>query len=307
MKDFPGVSSGLTEVSEDKLDWGEQEWGTHRYHVRKLLEDTTAQLSSFDKAAVLGAGNHGDVDLPELASRFSQLTVLDTEANAIEEFMEATGGFASPKFKSLAHVDYTCLDQLGFYQDYEEKLQAGIPAGELAGWLRDQAFLVKREEALPHMKKSFNLVVSSGVHTQLFYLHALSQLAEYMHLYNEADTAQIVEALGFLRNSVVADYNTLLTSLVKPEGRVAAWTDIILLDESKKDLLDQLNQLNNDNERVRFLFQAFGKYGIESAVIGLKDLFDKLKPEQQLFKSWVWHTESGKSYLVAGLSGRVRA
>ncbi|MDF2962884.1 MAG: hypothetical protein K0S39_4619 [Paenibacillus sp.] len=289
--------------AQNAVDWGSQEWGTHRFHIRQLLEHAMNLLPAKDKAAVLGAGNHGDVDLPELANRFSQVTVFDTEANSIEEVLEQSSPSISAKVKSLTNVDYTCLDQVQFYETWEEMLLNQASASDMAAYLKDCAFAARRHEALPHLKKSFNLVVSSSVHTQLFYIHALSQFAGYAPQYTEQDIRQIIEALTYLRNNLVIDYNRLLLSLLKPDGKIVMWSDMIRLDEQNQELLDQLYALNTEAERISFLFRAFGQYGIESAVIGLKDLHDQMKQEGQLFKSWVWIPGNERKYIVAGFTG----
>lgn len=313
MRDFPGMMRPpFGDAQEPRagigaLDWGEQEWGTHRFHVRSLIQESVQLLAKPEKVAVLGAGNHGDVDLPGLAVHFQQVTVLDTEDNMLEEWLNETGGLALSRLKSLTRVDYTCLDHISFYEKFEEMLMNGASGSDIAGYLRDCVFEVRRYEALPHLNKTFSLVVSSGVHTQLFYIDAMTQFYSHMERYGEQDIRQIIEALSYLRNGLMTVYNGLLLSLVKPDGRVAVWTDMILLDKDKKWIAEELSQPRGDRERASFLFEAFGKYGMEAAVIGLKDLHDRLRSEQLLFRSWVWHTESGKTYIVAGLSGRLRS
>ncbi|MBP1156180.1 MULTISPECIES: hypothetical protein [unclassified Paenibacillus] len=313
MRDFPGIMQPPFGGGEEQntgigaLDWGEQEWGTHRFHVRSLVQESIQLLAKPEKVVVLGAGNHGDVDLPGLAVHFQQVTVLDTEDNMLEEWLNETGGLAQSRLKSLTRVDYTCLDHISFYETFEEMLMNGVSGAEVAGYLRDCVFEARRNEALPHLNKSFSLVVSSGVHTQLFYIDALTQFYSHIERYGDQDIRLIMEALAYLRNNLMTDYNGLLLSLVKPEGRVTVWTDMILLDEDKKWIAEELSQPREDRERARFLFEAFGKYGMEAAVVGLKDLHDRLRPEKLLFRSWVWHTESGKTYIVAGLSGHPRS
>jgi hypothetical protein len=287
--------------AEDAIDWGSQEWGTHRFHIRQLLEHVVDLLTGKEKAAVLGAGNHGDVDLPELAGRFAQVTVMDTEANSIEEVLEVA--YISNRVKSLTNVDYTCLDQIQFYETMEELFLNQETASKIVAYIRDSAFAVRKYEALPHLKRSFNLVVSCSVHTQLFYIHALSQFAGYASQYSEQEVRQIIDALAFLRNSLIADYNKLLLSLLKPDGKLVMWTDMIRLDEENASILDSLYELQTEPERIRFLFRAFGEYGMEAAVNGLKDLHGQLKQEAQLFKCWVWMPEQERRYIVAGIAG----
>lgn len=293
-------------MGNESLDWGEHEYGTHRYHVRRLVEDSITLLAKPEKAVVLGAGNHGDVDLPGLALHFQQVTVLDTEDNMLQEWLDATGGLAQSRLRSLTRVDYTCLDQISFYEQFEDLLLNEAPAADISRFLRDASYQVHRLEAVPHLKKSFSFVVSSGVHTPLFYPDVLLQFHQYMDRYNESDIRSIMDALAYLRNSLVSDYNKLLLSLVKPEGRVAMWTDIIVLDEERKWIADELYENKTVEERTRFLFEAFGKYGMEAAVQGLKELHDKLKPDQLLFRSWIGHADSGKRYVTVGLSGKIR-
>ncbi|MEK8129822.1 hypothetical protein WMW72_18115 [Paenibacillus filicis] len=291
---------------EERLDWGEHEYGTHRYHVRRLIDDSISLLPLPEKAVVLGAGNHGDVDLPGLTKHFQQVTALDTEDNMLEEWLESVGGTVQNRLRSLTRVDYTCLDQMSFYEKFEELLLEGAAASDISAWIRDASFQVHRYEAVPHLKKAFSLVISSGVHTPLFYPDALLQLHPYLSRYSEGDVRQMLDALAYLRNSLITDYNRLLLSLLKPDGRIAMWTDIIVLDEERSWIADELYENQTGEERTSFLFEAFGKHGMEAAVLGLKDLHDKIKPDQQLFRSWIGHADSGKRYLSVGLSGQAR-
>jgi hypothetical protein len=294
------------ENGDNVVDWGGREWGTHRFHVRQLLEHAIDSLSVKDKVVVLGAGNHGDVDLPELANQFIQVTVLDTDANAIEEVIEQSGTLVSAKVKSLTNVDYTCLDQIHFYETWEEMLMNHTSAPDMVSYLRNCSFEARKHEALPHLKKSFSLVISSSVHTELFYIHALTQFSVYAEQYNSQEIGQIMEGLAYLRNSLIVDYNRLLVSLLKPEGRLVVWSDMIRLDEKNETLLDSLYGLYTEAERIAFLFRAFGEVGMEVAVLGLKGLYDQLKPEGQLFKSWVGLSGQEKQYIAAGFSGVLR-
>ncbi|WP_051620529.1 hypothetical protein [Paenibacillus sp. UNC451MF] len=294
------------QTQDDAVDWGSKEWGTHRFHIRQLLNHAIDQLQVKDKAAVLGAGTHGDVDLPELADHFMQVTVLDTEPNALEEIIESSGGVISGKLKSVINVDYTCLDQVQFYETWEEMLLNQAPASEMAAYIKDCAFRVRHREAFPQWKKSFSLVVSSSVHTQLFYIHALTQFAGYAEQYAELEVRQVIEALAYLRNSLITDYNKLLMTLLKPDGKLVLWSDMIRLDEHNENLLESLYQLKTEEQRVRFLFQAFGQYGMEPAVLGMKDIHDHLQHDNQMFKCWVWMTGEDKKYITAGFSGSFR-
>jgi hypothetical protein len=307
MKDFHRPFQPIQGVqpqdTDSAVDWGGREWGTHRFHVRQLLEHAVDSLSIKDKVAVLGAGNHGDVDLPELTNQFTQVTVLDTEANSIEEVLELSGEAVASKVKSLTNVDYTCLDQIHFYETWEDLLLNAAPAAEIAAYLKDCAFSARAHEPLPHLKKNFTLVISSSVHTQLFYIHALTQFAGYASQYDSQEVEQIMEALIYLRNSLIADYNRLLLSLLKPDGRLVMWSDMIRLDEHNMSLLDELYAQQGEEERMGFLFRSFGEGGMVAAVLGLKGLYDQLKPEGQLFKSWVWMTGVEKQCVAAGFSG----
>jgi len=288
------------------VDWGSNEWGTHRFHIRQLLEHSLDLLPVKEKAVVLGAGNHGDVDLPALAEHFTQLTVLDTEENAIEEAL-GHQGTASGTIQSLTRMDYTGLDQIQFYETWEEMLLNQAPAAEMAAYIRDSAFQARRREALSGLRGSFSLVVSSAVHTQLFYVPALTQFAGYAAQYEQSEVRQIVDALTYLRNSLVADYNRLLVSLLKPGGRIVMWSDMIRLDEANQSLLEGLYALKTEGERISYLFKAFGQYGMEAAVLGLKDLHDRLLPQNQMFKCWVWLQSPEKQYVTAGFSAALRS
>lgn len=301
MKSFYGQ---MNEGREADRAW---KWTSHRQEIKQLIEQSMDRLQAKDELIVLGAGNCDDLDLPYLTEKFHMVALADIDNASV---LSAFGGLDSQlasKVKLLDSVDFTGLDQIDFYARFQSLLDNQTPALRLIAFLEEASVEVAKKPVLSHLKKRYAAVISSSVHTQIFYLHALSMFAVYAKLYVKNDIQLIVEGIAVLRNFLLRQYNDLLFSLTKPNGVVIVWTDIILLDSETNFIHDSFYSLLNEKERAEYMVRLMGSYGIESAVLALQDLNGKMALEGKLLRSWLWQFNAEKQYMVVGIAGKAKA
>lgn len=281
-----------------------QYWATHRQEIHSLLHSAYPTASSSEEAIILGAGSCDDLDLNALANQFAAITLVDIEGESARKIVQTLDTKSAAKYKIIDAIDLTKLDQIGFHAKFQSLLENVAPAEKICDFLQKSAVEVKFKPLLMLTKKTYSVVISSAVHTQLFYVHALSLFAIHAQLYLKQDVNRIVVALVGLRDQLIEAYNQLLLSLVKPNGVVIAWTEIIKLDQDTDFIANTIYTLPNEEERARYVFNLMGAYGMEAATMGLKDLHGKLVGNEVIFRSWLWSYDHEKNYLVVGMTGK---
>jgi hypothetical protein len=282
-------------------------WMSHRQEIKHLIECSLTSFQPKDEVIILGAGNCDDFDLYDLAERFHSIILADIDNDSMQTAISELDPKLQLSIKCLDSIDFTGLDQVNFYDRFQSLLDNQVPAVRLITFFQEIMIEVAQKPILAHLKKRYAAVISSAVHTQLFYLHALSVFAIYAKLYVKNDVKQIVESIAELRDFLLRQYNELIFSLASPIGVVIMWTDIVLLDTQTEFIQEMIYSLSNEAERAQFMLRIMGSYGIESAVLALQDMNDKMAVEGKLLRSWVWPFNAEKQFITVGISGRAKA
>jgi hypothetical protein len=281
-------------------------WIKHRQEIRHLIQSSLGKLGPKDEVIILGAGNCDDFDLDDLAKRFHSIILADIDTDSMLTAVKALDPKLQLSIKCLDSLDFTGLDQIDFYARFQSLLDNQTPAVRLITFFKEISQEVGRKPVLAHLKMRYAAVISSAVHTQLFYLHALTMFAVYAKLYVKNDVQQIVDGMAELRDFLLRQYNEMIFSLARPNGVVIMWTDIVLLDAQTEFIREMLYSLTTEVERVQFMMRIMGSYGIESAVLALQDMHDKMAVDGKLLRSWVWPFNAEKQFITVGISGRAR-
>jgi hypothetical protein len=264
-------------------------------------------LGPKDEVIILGAGNCDDFDLYDLAKRFHSITLADIDNDSMQAAIKELDPQLQLSIKCLDSLDFTGLDQVDFYTRFQSLLDNQVPAVRLITFFQEISREVAKKPVLVHLNKRYAAVISSAVHTQLFYLHALSVFAVHAKLYVKNDLKQIVEGIAELRDFLLRQYNEMIFSLARSNGVVIMWTDIVLLDAQTEFIKEMIYSLSNEAERAQFMLRIMGSYGIESAVLALQDMHDKMAMEGKLLRSWVWPFNAEKQFITVGISGQAKA
>jgi hypothetical protein len=281
-------------------------WMSHRQEIKDLIKNSLGELHSKDEVIILGAGNCDDLDLNYLAERFHTIALADIDSDSVQTAVNGMDPQLQLQIKCLDSLDFTGLDQVDFYSRFQSLLDHRATAMQLTALFEDISTEVAHKPVLTQQKGKYAAVISSAVHTQLFYLHALSVFAIYAKSYGKNDVKQIVEGIVVLRDVLLLQYNEMLFSLTRSGGVVIMWTDIILLDAQTSLIKETIFSLTNDVERVQFMLRFMGNYGIESAVLALQDLNDKMAVEGKLLRSWLWPFNAEKQFVAVGIAGRAK-
>jgi hypothetical protein len=282
-------------------------WMSHRQEIKHLIQSSLGKLGPKDEVIILGAGNCDDFDLEDLAERFHTIVLADIDTDSMQTAISALDPQLQLSIKCLDSLDFTGLDQVDFYARFQSLLDNQAPALRLITFLKEISQEVAQKPVLAHLKKRYAAVISSAVHTQLFYLHSLSVFAIYAKLYVKNDVKQIVEGIAELRDFLLRQYNEMIFSLARSNGVVIMWTDIVLLDAQTEFIREMIYSLSNEAERAQFMLRIMGSYGIESAVLALQDMHDKMAVDGKLLRSWVWPFNAEKQFVTVGISGRAKA
>lgn len=280
----------------------------HRWEIYDLIHKALESVKEPVEAAVLGAGEWEDIDLVDLAAHASKVVYLDMGNTGSKPVVQGITGTLARKISLHTGVDFIGLDKLQFQERFQHLLENRAKADEVIQFLHEIAEKMEQAGNLSEPKElsQYAVVISLPVYTQLFYVDALLMLAPYMEQYGEKEIGDITRSLAAVRSRCVEAYNRLLFSLVKPGGRVAIWTEMIKVDEQTKAMMDQLYMDKTEQDRVRSLFIAFGRYGMDAAVSGLKHAFDRMNPEKTHFATWLWPLSDDRQYVAAGLVGEPR-
>ncbi|TBL78223.1 hypothetical protein [Paenibacillus thalictri] len=277
----------------------------HRLEIQRLIFSALQQLQEPVDVAVFGTGHWTDIDLVQLAAYTNKVDYYDMGNTGSQAAVQNITGTLAHKISLKTNVDFIGLERMNFMGTLMEMLEKKADIGRLSNYLLDA--YGQFEKAEPEAgKPQYDLVISSPVYTQLFFIDALLTLAPYLEQYDKPGMNLISQQLSSVYARCVQAYNRLLFGSVKPGGRVVLWTDIIKLDEQTQSVMDEMYMARTEKDRVRSLFGAFGQYGLPGAVAGIKDAFDRLLPEKTHFNTWLWPLSQDKQYLAAGMFGEPR-
>ncbi|WP_248926536.1 hypothetical protein [Paenibacillus hamazuiensis] len=287
----------------DIVESWQEEAELHRWEAMQLIIHALNKSPEPVEAAVVGTGCWDDVDWTEITARVSNITVFDLGRSGGQSAVQGLTGPLSRKVTVHTNADLIGLEQVRFQERFQSLLESGAEPGQLIAFLGETGEHVKQARPLEQIGRQFSLVVSLPVYTQLFYIDAMLMLAPYMENYGPEQTAQLTRQISSVRDICVEAYNRVLFSMLKPGGRIVIWSDMMIVNEQTQQVMDELYMERTEKERVRRIFTAFGQYGMEAAIAGMKGAFDRMNPEQTHFTTWLWPLGRDKQFVAAGLAG----
>jgi len=292
------------------LDREEERWSAwegHRTDIKTLIDNSLNKDGSPQTAIILGAGNCDDLDLPFLGELFESIALADIDGDAAERAVSSLNNESlKHQIRVIKNIDFTKLDQINFYQRFEEILMREKSSNEVIALLISCESEIESHTILSNSAKRYSVVISSAVYTQIFYIHALTIFAKYADFYSKKEVSQIVKGLVQLRDTLIKNYNDLLIYLVKDTGKIIVWTDVLRLDSSMEAIIEELYEFRTEKERFDYLLLIIAQFGRESAIVGLQDLQEKLADSSYLQRFWNWPFNHDKQYLTTGISGKLK-
>jgi hypothetical protein len=279
------------------------DWETHRLEITKLIHHATMHLSIRTNAIVLGAGNCDDLDLISLFEPFDQVTLADIDLSAMTEAVHPLEINVRNKIEFVS-MDFTKLDEINFYSNLQELLDKKASSERIVGFLDICAAKLREIQILTHFKGRFQVVISSAMYTQLFYMNALQILAPYVEIYKQEEITTIINGLLGLRDVVIQNYNDFLIDLSAPHAVIVIWSDVLKIrpDES---FMQTVNSFATESEKIQLIMNEVKKNGRTEGMFGLQDMQNRFTIHSRNFKYWIWPYSSKNHCLTFGISGKL--
>ncbi|MCY9692950.1 hypothetical protein [Paenibacillus alginolyticus] len=240
-------------------------WAQHREEISGFIGKTIANTSELGNAIVLGAGNCDDLDFAFLGSLFESITLSDIDGQAMDEaVMRIDFLNLCREIHMIPNLVFSKLDLIYFYDRLEKMFIQRASANEINLFLSLAAKEIRAKDVLSHLKRSFSMVISSAVYSQIFYIHVLSLFAKFTDRYSENEVRYLMRGFLYLRDEVIKNYNDLMISLTKENGKILVWTDILQTDvEMNREIIENLYSINTDQDRWTYLRELVTMKGRE--------------------------------------------
>jgi hypothetical protein len=278
-------------------------WHNHRMEISNLVSKTLAYVGDRENVIIFGAGNCDDLNLSYFTDQFRYVWLADVDLTSMKEALKSLESSLLNQLQ-LVPTDFTKLDQIDFYDRFKILLNEKANVEQIILFLNHSGQQIAQIELLPHLKSSFQVVVSSAVYTQLFYMQALSMFAEYIKNYNKEEIADIISALLELRSQIITEYNDLLVSLLAPSGRIIVWTDVSKID-SNGAFNEAIYALPSESDRFQYIMSQVKVNGREDALYGLEDMQKRFRTENRVFQHWIWPYSEKNHCITFGISGKI--
>ncbi|WP_240417883.1 hypothetical protein [Paenibacillus periandrae] len=281
------------------------DWEGHRQEINLLISRSLADGYQRNRAIVLGAGNCDDLDLYYFCNIFEQMTLVDIDALSLQEGVNRLAPELLDRIQLLGNIDFTKLDQVNFYSRFNDLLERKALTTEISCFLTQTPSEIVRCSLLEPWRGQYSVVISSAVYTQIFYIHVLTLLAVHASSYTAEEITVLMDGLKTLRDCMVKAYNDLMLDLLEEGGTIIAWSDVVKFDEQSPFPEEQFYAINNEMERMQFMFDLASKQGREAALTGLHDLHGRLHSQDRQFACWIWPYSSNRQYITFGISGKI--
>jgi hypothetical protein len=278
-------------------------WLNHRTEISNLVSKTLTYVDNRENVIIFGAGNCDDLNLSYFTDQFRYVWLADVDLLSMNEALKNLESSLISHLQ-LVPTDFTKLDQIDFYDRFKIMLTEKANVEQVILFLKHSGQQIAQIELLPHLKSSFQVVISSAVYTQLFYIQALSMFAEHIKNYNKEEIADIISALLELRTQIITEYNDLLISLLAPSGRIIVWTDVSKID-SNGAFNETIYALPTESERLKYIMSEVKDNGREDALYGLEDMQKRFRTENRMFQHWIWPYSEKNHCITFGISGRI--
>ncbi|WP_261303622.1 hypothetical protein [Paenibacillus andongensis] len=279
------------------------EWENHRSEITNMVHLATSQLPHQSSAIILGAGNCDDLDLISLIGNYDNVALADVDFSAM---MDAVGPLETIMRNKidLISIDFTKLDEINFYRNLKDLFNKKVSAEHIVEFLKSCITQLDELQILTHLKGKFQVVISSALYTQLFYMNALQIFAPYVEGYKQEEITTIMDGLLEMRNVVIQNYNDLLVDLAAPHAVIVVWSDVLKISPDNR-FLETVNSFPSESERIQFIMNEVKRNGRMEGMFGLQDIQNRLANKGRNFHYWIWPYSSKNHCLTFGISGRL--
>lgn len=283
-------------------------WENHReVTINLILERIKVLENNNGNMAIFGAGRCNDFDIKEILKHTEILYLLDKNKSHIEEGLanqELTENEIK-RVKVIDQFDFTGIDN-DFYIKVEEMFKQNCKLKNIVKFIRETANKLDTTNLLLKYKESFSIVVSSGVHSQLF-CGIMELFEKYIKNYTQKEILNINQEINYLYSSGVIQYNNLLLNVLNSSGEIIYLLDLIEICEEKGtlNLLPMIEKSikEGDPEIVNKLsnFLVMGSLQANEDILkrlNHEKLSEFRKTKKYKHKFWIWKFLNDRAYYI---------
>ena len=276
-----------------------KQWANYR---QKIDEFISKSIKNKNSIIVLGAGECNDIDLHFLTSTFGKVTLSDVDAKSIDE------GIARQKLNenqiskiNIVQADYTGLGKVGFFHELSNMAKEKASCRKICEYINEIIININTDDILSEHKKSYDVVLVCPIYTQLAYtqMEVLLKILYQYNIYPMDDLNKILTAMHYSMPNIIANYNKMLLSLAKDDGKIIALVDILEITDNKIGEIIAAN-IEDNNFIEEFLLENYS----EISKMGLDDLKKRINTIEESYE--IWSFDESKQYLVQMMAGETR-
>lgn len=283
-------------------------WETHREITTNFIVDRLKVLDNNNgNMAIFGAGRCNDFDIKEILKHTGVLYLLDKNKSHIEE------GLANQKLteneikrvKVIDEFDFTGIDN-DFYVKLEEMFKQNCKLKNIVKLIRETANKLETTNLLQEFKEFFSVVVSSGVHSQLF-CKVIEIFDKYLENYTSKEVVKFNEEINYLYSNGVIQYNNLLLNVLNLDGELICLLDLIEICEERGTLkfLPMIEKSIRKGDST--ITNKLSDFLVTGSAHANKDILERLnhekfselsKNQKYKHKFWIWNFLNDKAYYI---------
>lgn len=274
-------------------------WESHRNTINSILNEKIFSVTKISDAIVLGAGRCEDIDLKFLLNNVDSLTLVDYDHNSMERALENQGLSIEEKKKIIlkGNIEFTGFYNEDFIKKVINKIKRKKDPKSVVEFIMERLNLVNSNVRNLLDNKEYSLVISGAVHSQLIvpFMEIVSIDSEYSN--------ELLHQIGYIANTLAENYNKTLLSLVKKDGWLFSFFDVMELSEKNNTLqyesiIDNLITRNEYQEIDEIILKKGGVAGSRHAYQHLNEL---VKKDMIFQKTWIWNFRDNKKYYVRSI------
>jgi hypothetical protein len=288
------VEEVINENSEQIID---------QFSDADFLLDTYEDIGT--AAIIFAAGECNDLDLEKITDKFDRVVLTDVDTTSIYEGIKRQNISQDVQDKlKVKHVEYTGLAELKFFETLADIVSKAKPLRQVILHIQTLEDMVFDPQPFSELQGKFDFAICSPAYTQLVYtqMEVLLQVIKRFDVYSDIEIEQLNQTVYRKVPGIIARYNDLVLSTLKPDGRVIMLTDVVEIPQGHKMITQLQARLAQKKVDHHELFKFVRDFGLELGVTGYQDLKKKVQLTDAAFMLWPF--DEHKQYLVLQMCGK---
>ncbi len=276
-----------------------ERWKDHRQIINDILYYKIFCNDKIKEAVILGAGRCEDLDLKFLLKNVESLTLVDYDYNSMKQSLNRQKLTIEERQKVIlkGHVEFTGFYEEEFINEVTNRIKEKQEVEDIINFVIEKLHSANSNIIELLGNKEYSLVISGAVHSQL--IVPLMEIILVDTVYANA----FMPKIGYIANTLGEKYNKSLLSLMKYNGWMFSFYDVMELSERNntlqyEEIINNLISKNEYKEIDAIINKKGGVAGARHSYYHLENLVMPYKPYKQ---SWIWQFRENKKYYVRSL------